>query len=519
MDLPRHSTGQAARRFGALREKHALSILCVAIVAALVWLPRLSDVLFVDEAGTFWLIEDGPLEGLRRALAKTGQSWLYAIGLSLWSLLFGTSEIALRLPSTLAALGTCMLVIRIARERNVVWPTLAGLLLALTPSMTFAATIARPYALGLFFSTLAISLLQSWIRQGHKARLYGSVAATLCALYCHYTFIALLFPLLVVLAENREYKRDPGSLLNASILLLLGLSPYALTLARISDDEVSAVAIVDKLPSIQTQCLHFFSATLALVVTLILCLKMTIFRRSPITKVASSSDDRQTGARFLGVPWLELRFGLALYLAPKLVTLVAALTINPTLLIPRYSILSLVGEAYTASVLLATVSSRFWMVCLGGVTIGSMLLPHFMATPPDTAWRPIIERSRTIASRDSCTFFALVGFAESKHAGLLTREPTYSFIISPLTYYDLEPAVLLPASVDFPIEQDYMTKMVYPKIPPTGCSIVLEWQIVDSSPSTMSGPQALARELSLRGCTNAPALSAGLVTLTHWRCD
>ena len=158
------------------------------------------------------------------------------------------------------------------------------------------------------------------------------------------------------------------------------------------------------------------------------------------------------------------------------------------------------------------------MMSLSAVAIVSMLLPYLMATPPDTAWRPIIERSHAITSRSSCTFFALVGFAESKRVELLTQEPTHSFIKSPLTYYRLEPAVLLPASTDSQEEHEYMAKMVYSKLSSSACNLILEWRIVDSAPTTMSGPQALANELTRRGCSTSAPLSAGLVTLTEWHC-
>jgi hypothetical protein len=518
MDLPLLLKRQAARRFGDFPEKQALPIIFLVIVPTLSWLPRISDSLFVDEAASFWSVEDGLAEGVRRALSITGQSWFYTALLALWTSVFGTSEIALRMPSILAAVATCGLLILIGRDRNVVSPLLAAVLLALMPSMIFAATVARPYALGLFFSTLAISCLQSWTRRGHTAGLYGAVLTTLCALYCHPTFIALLFPILVVLTENEAYKHHPRDLFKASILFLVGLSPAVLLLTQVSREAISAVAIIEKLPSWKTLCFHFFSTPISLIVALILSLRITILRRPHIEKADSPSNSRLSVARFRPIPREELRFGLSLYLAPKLLTLLAAITVNPTLLVFRYSILSLVGEAYTASLLLSTIGSRFWRIGLSGVTIVSMLLPHFMASPPDTAWRPIIEESRRIVAREACTFFALVGFTESKHAELLTREPTRSFILSPLAYYKLGPAVLLPASVDSTQAQDYMARMVYPRIPSSPCNLILEWQIVDSSPSTMSGPQAIAHELSVRGCTKSSPLSEGLVTLTHWRC-
>jgi hypothetical protein len=518
MNLPPRFKDRSLRRFIHFSENSALPLLLAAIVAAIVWAPRLTDALFVDEAGTFWLIQDGLVEGVQRALSKTGQSWFYTAILALWTSVFGMSEIALRLPSIAAALATCALVIRIGRDRGIASPGIAGILVALAPLMTFAATVARPYALGLFFSTLAIACLQSWTRRASTVSLYATVIATVCAIYCHVTFVALLLMLGVVLIEKRAYQGHLRPLLKASLAVLLGLSPTLLTLFYMSHDQISNVAIIHEPPSGLALLTHFLSTIMLLVLALVVAARITIFRRPPRLQSKPSTEDQKVAALQLPTVWSELRFGLALYLVPKMLTLGVALTVDPTLLVPRYSILSSVGEAYTAAVLLSTIWSRLWMMSLSAVAIVSMLLPYVIATPPDTAWRPIIERSHAITSRSSCTFFALVGFAESKRVELLTQEPTHSFIKSPLTYYRLEPAVLLPASTDSQKEQDYMAKMVYPKAASSTCNLILDWRIVDSAPTTMSGPQALANELARRGCSTSAPLSAGLVTLTEWHC-
>lgn len=518
MNVPPPSTGQVAVRRGDRPEKRALPLLFVTILAAVIWLPRLNDALFVDEAASFWLIEHDLAEVVRLTLSLTGQSWFYTVLLAFWTSVFGTSEISLRLPSILGALATCALLIRIGRERGIASPMPAGAVLALTPLMTFAATVARPYALGLFFSVLSIASLQSWTHRGRTGGLYAAVAASLCALYCHYTFIAIAIPLVLVVSENKDCAHHWKALLKASLLALVGSIPPVLALMNISPEQVSDVAILEELPSAAGLGMHFVSTPIILAVALILALKITVYRRPKGAKIGLLSHDERSWHCLSPAPWSELRFGLTLYLAPKLVTLLAAIAVNPTLLVPRYSVLSTVGEAYTVSVLFAAIRSRFWRICLSGVAIATMLLPHLTASPPDTAWRPIVEQAHEIAARNNCTFFALVGFAETKRVSLLTKEPTQSFILSPLRYYKLEPAVLLPASADSPQEQEYMSTMVYPKIPSRACNVMLEWHVVDSHPATVSGPQALANQFILRGCTKSAHASSGLVTLSHWEC-
>src|SRR5205807_136298 len=108
---------------------------------------------------------------------------------SLVSKAFGLNEVALRLPSVAAALGSLYLYYRIGveiadRELGLL---LAALYLA-TPAVTFEVADARPYSIALFLEAAALLSLLRWLRSG---RLRHGVFWCLCgsvAIYFHNLF-------------------------------------------------------------------------------------------------------------------------------------------------------------------------------------------------------------------------------------------------------------------------------------------------------------------------------------------
>jgi hypothetical protein len=114
------------------------------------WLLPLRRSLWVDEAGTYWTIKDGLQETVHRALRYQGQSPLYYF-LTWLTLAAGErSEWTLRLPSILAAGGAAFLLYRL---EVLLFDRQTGLMAVIAfvglRRVVFAATNARPYALGL----------------------------------------------------------------------------------------------------------------------------------------------------------------------------------------------------------------------------------------------------------------------------------------------------------------------------------------------------------------------------------
>ena len=120
------------------------------------WLLPARDGLWIDEAGTYWTIAGGWEE----LWVRTGfhpNSRLYGLLLLPWTKLAGTSEIALRLPSLVAALGALAVIGAFLRRElgdGIALPLVA--LGIASPELSFFAIDARPYAIALLFFAVSI---------------------------------------------------------------------------------------------------------------------------------------------------------------------------------------------------------------------------------------------------------------------------------------------------------------------------------------------------------------------------
>ena len=92
----------------------------VALLAVGLWLWPMRSSLWTDELGTWWVIKDGFGDAIDRAMTFHGQSPLFYVLLGRRRHVVGRSEVALRLPSLLAAAGaaaiTFVLVRRLAND-------------------------------------------------------------------------------------------------------------------------------------------------------------------------------------------------------------------------------------------------------------------------------------------------------------------------------------------------------------------------------------------------------------------
>jgi mannosyltransferase len=171
----------AAKRAQARLSSDAVVTACCCgsvLLAAVKALLALPTHLWLDETGTAWAVNAGPAQIAARC-ATFPLSRAYA-----W-LMLAVREVAgnrawlLRLPSLCAAALAAAVLFRMARR---IWgPAAAWLALAIflsLPNVIFAATDARPYALGLLFVALSTSLsLRLVERPGWgRAAAYGVTA-------------------------------------------------------------------------------------------------------------------------------------------------------------------------------------------------------------------------------------------------------------------------------------------------------------------------------------------------------
>ncbi|TWU42225.1 hypothetical protein Poly41_05210 [Novipirellula artificiosorum] len=120
---------------------------------------------WVDELHTAWTVSDSFMLVAERA-SDGHQQPLYFQLLWVWSRVFGTSEVMMRLTSVIAvSLGCVFLFLGMQRAYKVVWPgVFAGLLLAVESNSIFFGTELRPYAAVICLAAIACLL---------TARLWG----------------------------------------------------------------------------------------------------------------------------------------------------------------------------------------------------------------------------------------------------------------------------------------------------------------------------------------------------------
>lgn len=213
-----------------------LTICIVLAIAAIDWLPHLADSLWLDETLTFWVIKDGLVETLDRAVHYQSQSAYYAL-MWIWTQLAGTSEIALRLPSLLSAFGVCIALAelgkRLLRDRE------AGLLAVVVFASGWNAfresVDARSYMPGLFVLLVVALCLIRWIEEGRWREVW--ICGVLGALLPHlHVFFALVYPAFGLYVAMRWPRGRPEAIRQVAVffgLLLVGallFLPAALTL-------------------------------------------------------------------------------------------------------------------------------------------------------------------------------------------------------------------------------------------------------------------------------------------------
>jgi hypothetical protein len=210
----------------------------VLVLAAACWVPHLPDSLWLDETLTFWVVKDGFADAVHRAVHLPAADLAYAALMWLWTQLFGSSEIALRIPSLLAMLFACVALAKLGTSLSGDRET--GLLSVIVFASTWNAfresVDARPYALGLLALLCLVLCLLHWLERGRwrDALLCGALAA-LCP-HLH-PFFALPYPAFALYAALRWSGARASAAQAGGVALLAGLgallyAPAAAALAE-----------------------------------------------------------------------------------------------------------------------------------------------------------------------------------------------------------------------------------------------------------------------------------------------
>lgn len=198
----------------------------VFILAFVVRLIALDQSLWLDEAVTAKVVQTIPFQNIISQFSKYDfHPPLYYFFIKSWSLIFGSSEIALRLPSVFFSLLTGFVVYKIAallKNKQIgLW---SAVFFLFNPLIVYYSQEARMYMMAVFFcASLLYFALKS--TKSHKAVniIFANIfiALSIVTFYGSLFFIASIFVWLLV---KKEFKLAMY-LVPSVIIVLLALSP------------------------------------------------------------------------------------------------------------------------------------------------------------------------------------------------------------------------------------------------------------------------------------------------------
>jgi Dolichyl-phosphate-mannose-protein mannosyltransferase len=432
------ATGKAEVQPGNLqsipdRVLYAVYALALAVSVS-VWFVAIRAPLWLDETISFWQINAG-FSGIssRQGLSFAAYSYILWFG----TIIFGKSEIALRIPEILAMLVAVYLLYRAARELfDKDLAMIAAILFCVHPIVIFAAIDVRPYAFGALAINASILVLlhlrnnnSNWL-----AALFGVLGA--CTVYFHFLLIVILPALAICfiaikIGDRKALWRQGGVALAAFALAFLPVIPGLRYMFHTSGDHVFADP-----PKL-----------MELLLTLAPGWLVFIFAGGVLVAAATRKLD-------LPSPLEGWRIVLcaALGLVPILILYGVSAETSIRVFLPRYRLVAIPGIALCWAWLLSRIESRVLRSFVCVAVIASVAYAHF--TFPafkhhgDT-WKYALEAVEKNASADNAPVLICSDLPEADYLPMPVGEAVKdSTFFAPLTYYKLGvPVVGLPRAL------------------------------------------------------------------------
>lgn len=404
-------------------------LIALAVMAAiiLVWLIRMSSSLWIDELGTFWVIDGSLVSTASRAWRFHGQTPLYYAVLWGVTQLLGTSEVVLRLPSLLSMLAAAFVLYRFAGRlfgRSAAIVALA--VFVVYPNVGVYASDARPYALALLATLVATVLLESWLRTSEPKRAgwYGLAAAVV--VYVHYVFASILvahvlfFAWVLYRSEADQRRRLWTGGVWASAVFLLTIAPTFPQVAELlgRSDELMVSS------GIPLRTMVAIWAPPAVAVVLIGVVALVAGQGGRLRPLNAD-------------PLILLGLG---FLTPPLVLLMLAL-VDIVIWAPRYWFVAAPFGAVLFGVLITSGlrNARSLKIATLALLLVGILTGTSVAHAMED-WRSAMSTANSITDSDT-TVLMFSGLIELTAPEFLTDPEKRSYVTSPVAYYPIEAKV------------------------------------------------------------------------------
>ncbi len=416
----------------------------VALLASLsMWFLAIRAPLWLDETLAYWQVSGGFAKiWSRSALMPSSIGYLYTLWFA--KSIFGSREIALKLPSTLAMFGAIYFLFRSARElydRETAY--IACIFFALTYNVVFAATDARPYTFALLATSLATFAFIRWmaLHEMRQAILFGAAAAGI--LYFHYLFGAILpaFAIYYLVAQRGSIKKDLQQLAAALATFILVALPLMYRVASLYHTRETHV--VQAMPHPVLTALNTLAPLQVLIGFVI-----TAFIAALVRKI-----------RFPGrESFPAILLGPVLVLAPITVFLGVSAVTPVRLVIPRYLTVIAPGSALTWALMTSWIDSP---VLRKLFCVGLVALTVFEAYSSPLSRQHMINFKQAHAfvnaniakhgdkDKDKVPVLVCSAFIESDFEPMPTDRTGENALLSQLDYYSIDaPVVMLPIDLN-----------------------------------------------------------------------
>jgi hypothetical protein len=389
------------------------------------WVLRFGASFWSDEAGTYWVVKDGPAKVLDNIHVWPTQSVIYCWLMSIYAKLTGPSEILLRLPSLLFMCLSLWLLYRLTIR-------IAGYDAALPTLLVFtcllpvgqAAADFRQYGLAFALILGSTVLFVEWLDTGRPLFAFAYVACAALIPYTQPLFVAIYIAHALYFVAERNAGKRPNPLIALGIVVSIAvlLIPAVLLTRNNTAVNPSLNMLPTSLTSLAGELIRpepFAAITLGLALALL------------IGRIEAPQFTRLTrsGAVLL----------LACWIVPICFIFIVTVLTPFKIFVPRYYLPETIGLAMAAGYLISSLRPLhtqrlvactllgFLALAYGGIKISPLREGH--------DWRGALAAVRRITAASPQPLLMPSPFIEGAQTKRLSGLRSDSFLYSQLTVY------------------------------------------------------------------------------------
>ncbi len=221
-------------------------IFVILVVAAILRLVNLDQSLWLDEAINVNVARSLSFKELVLNYSPSDfHPPLFHLILRAWILIFGSSEIAARVPSVILGVATVFVTYLIGKKLFETKTALvAATLIATAPLHIYYSQEARMYMLAAFLASLSVYFFISILEKDNVFRWFGFIIATVLLLYSDYLpyFLIPIYALFVIIFRKKIPRETAKAYLPAVILIFILLIPWLVIFPKQLNVGLSAAA-------------------------------------------------------------------------------------------------------------------------------------------------------------------------------------------------------------------------------------------------------------------------------------